>query len=215
MKAFQLSLTDLHGSDGEEKRWYSLREHERLAGVELVKNRIEMTARLGSDVVIMHMGSPPEAPRERTKYWSQLWKSLDKLQSGAKKLGVRIAIENGRFADIREVLNRYPQDYVGLCYDCGHGNVSRDGLDETEALKDRLIAVHLHDNDGSGDQHKIPFMGTVDWDRLAGILARSAYKKWISMEVSMRQCGIADEPEFLRKTFEAGTRLTQMVASKR
>ena len=54
LREFNLAVNDLHGSAGREKAWGSPREYERLAGVELVKNRIDMAARLGTDVVIMH-----------------------------------------------------------------------------------------------------------------------------------------------------------------
>jgi sugar phosphate isomerase/epimerase len=211
LREFGLALTDLHASDGVEKRWVSPREYERQAGVELVQNRIEMTARLGSDVIIMHLGSVPAEEEPRAAFWTQLWKSLDELQGFARQHGVRIAIENGQFAAIRQVFARYGPDYVGLCYDSGHGNVSGDGLDEMEALKDRLISIHLHDNDGTGDQHNPLFTGTVDWPRLARVLATSAYRKWVSMETTMRNSGIEDEAAFLQKAFATGTALAEMV----
>lgn len=214
-KEYGLTLNDLHASEGVEKRWTSAREYERQAGVELVKNRIEMTARLGSDVIIMHIGNEPVNPEAREIFWNQLWHSLDELESCARANGIRIALENGIFAHVRRALDRYPADYIGLCYDCGHGNVSKDGLDETSQLRDRLIAVHLHDNDGTGDQHKIPFMGTVDWPRLAEILAHSAYQKPVSLEVSTRNCGIDDERAFLAQCFEAASRLAGMVNTAR
>lgn len=212
MKAFGLQLNDLHGSDGEEKKWYSLREYERLAGVELVKNRIHMTARLGSDVVIMHIGHEPDEESQKTLYWDQLWRSLDELQPSLHERGVRIAVENGEFWMLKRVLERYGPDTVGLCYDCGHGNLIPDGLDQVEALKDRLISVHLHDNDGSSDQHALLFSGTVNWERLAGILARSSYKKPVSMEANMKMYKMMAEKEYLQKAFETGSRLSGMVA---
>lgn len=211
LREFHLSLLDLHASDGVEKCWVSPREYERLAGVELVKNRIAMAARLGSDVIILHTGREPKEAEPRQVFWTQLWKSLDELEPFARANGVRIALENGQFSVIRHVFDRYGPDYVGLCYDSGHGNVSGDGLDEAEALRDRLISIHLHDNDGTGDQHKLLFTGTVAWERLARLLATSAYRKCVSMEVTMRNCGIEDEAAFLRKAFETGTAFAAMI----
>jgi sugar phosphate isomerase/epimerase len=213
MTEFGLGLTDLHASDGREKRWVSPREYERQAGVELVKNRIGMAARLGSDVIIMHLGTPPDDEAGAAAFWEQLWRSLDDLQPFARRHGVRIAIENGVFAHIRRVFDRYPPDYVGLCYDCGHGNLTKNGLDEADALKDRLISMHLHDNDGHSDQHKQLFSGVVDWPRLAGILARSGYGKWINMETTIHKSGFTDEDAFLSHVFETGTRFSAMVAA--
>jgi sugar phosphate isomerase/epimerase len=217
MKEFGLALTDLHASDGVEKRWVSPREYERVAGVELVANRIAMTARLGGDVIIMHLGRESEEDAPKGVFWTQLWKSLDALEPIAQKHGVRIAVENGEFPAIRKVLARYGPDYVGLCYDCGHGNLIEDGLDQADALKDRLISVHLHDNDGTGDRHDILFTGTVDWKRLATILAASAYKKPVSMEVSIHNGAfdLDDEAAFLAKTFETGTEFSEMIALNR
>ena len=119
------------------------------------------------------------------------------------------------FAAIRKLLSEYDPDYAGLCYDCGHGNMIPDGLDNLELLKDRLISVHLHDNNGTADQHKIMFTGTVDWERLARIMAKSAYTKCVSMEVSMGRMDIDDEDVFLARTFETGTKFTGMIVKEK
>ena len=209
---FRLSLLDLHASAGRKKAWGSEREHERLAGVELVANRIEMSARLGAEVIIMHL--PGGAFED---YRPRLRRSLDELRPCAAEHGVRIALENGgshqSFDDIERVLHTYGPEYIGLCYDAGHGNLFPGGLDRLDRIKDRLISVHLHDNDGAGDQHRLLFTGTVDWNRLAGIIARSPYGKCVSMEVSMRNEPYENEGAFLRQAFETGEQLAGMVAS--
>jgi sugar phosphate isomerase/epimerase len=212
LAAFGLQLNDLHASDGEEKKWVSSREYERRAGVELVRNRIAMTAELGGDVIVMHLGDEPKERKAQTAFWTQLRRSLGELEPFAGEHGVQIAVENGEFGSIRRVLEEYGPDYVGLCYDCGHGNLIPDGLDDLDALKDRLLAVHLHDNDGRSDQHKLLFSGTVDWPRLAGIIAVSSYRKPVSMEVSMRNSGIPDEAAFLQKAFQTGTTFAKMIS---
>ncbi len=210
---YDLKLLDLHGSHGDEKGWGSELEYERLAGVELVANRIAMTARLGSDVVVMHLPSGDRAPD--SAYWDRVFRSLDALRPIARASGVRIAIENGGSAEsfdaIEHVFRHYEPEYVGLCYDSGHGNLFAEGLDRMAAIGDRLIAVHLHDNDGQGDQHKPLFTGAIDWERLAAVLAGSAYEKCVSMEISMRNAGTDDEEAFLADAFAAGTKLTEMV----
>jgi sugar phosphate isomerase/epimerase len=211
-----LAVTDLHGSAGKEKAWGSPREYERLAGVELVANRIRMAERLGADVIIMHLPDLKD-PAMREITWDQLRRSLDALQPRARERGVRIAIENGPFPEIDRVLSLYGPDYLGLCYDCGHGNLIPDGLDWLERLKGRLISVHLHDNDGTADQHNLPFWPgcTVNWERLARILATSAYTKWVSMESTMKRSGMTDEPAWLAQGFEVGTRVTAMIERSR
>ena len=51
----------------------------------------------------------------------------------------------------------------------------------------------------------------MDWERLAQLLAMSAYAKPISMESNMHRSGISDEREFLQKAYAAGIRLMGMV----
>lgn len=125
----------------------------------------------------------------------------------------RIAVENGAFAAIRAVFDEFGPEYLGLCYDAGHGNLIADGLDQLDALKERLISVHLHDNNRVSDQHKLLFSGTVDWTRLARSMVASAYKKCVSMEVVMHNEPIADEAEFLARTYATGTRFAQMLTA--
>lgn len=218
LKDYGLALLDLHGSAGVEKGWLSAVEYERLAGVELVANRVEMTARLGGDVVIMHVGAEPQEVAEATRFWDRTRRSLDALEPLCRRSGVRIALENGssrQFATLARALDLYGPDYLGLCYDSGHGNTAGDGLDHLERLKDRLISVHLHDNDGTADQHKPLFTGTVDWPRLARILAASAYRRPMSQELQIGLSGYDEAGAFLARACRDGVALTEMVEAHR
>lgn len=217
LKQYRLALLDLHASPGVEKNWTSLREYEREAGVELVRNRIEMTARLGSDVTVIHVPTSAGRTARKTRRWTQLLKSLDALTPFARRHGVRMAIENmahDDFRTIRRLFTEYGPDYLGLCYDSGHGNLGGQGLDYLEMLKDRLIAVHLHDNHGKKDVHALAFSGTVDWPRLAGIMAESGYRKCASFELSMRGSGARNQRAFLERALRTGQRLTEMIQAQ-
>ena len=214
LREFGLRLTDLHGSAGPEKSWCSAAEYERQAGVELVKNRVRMARALGGDVVIMHIPAEPETAKEAEHYWTRLRRSLDEVTDDARPRGIRIAIENltseRTFDTIEALFSLYGPDCLGLCYDSGHGNVTGDGLQRLARLKDRLISVHLHDNDGGGDQHRLPFTGTVDWELAARLIAESAYEKPLSFEVATRGHTDLAETEFLAQAHQAGVRLEQM-----
>lgn len=211
-----LQVTDLHASAGREKAWATEREYERLAGVELVCNRLEMTARLESDVAVLHIPEEPEDQTAGVAYWTRVRRSLDDLQDCSRVTGTRIALENGgtpqSWVPIAKVLAEYPPDFVGLCYDCGHGNISGDGLDQLARHTDRLISLHLHDNDGTGDQHLLPFMGTVDWERLTRLISDSCYDKWVNLEVSEARSGYDDERAFLQEALDIANRLTEAIA---
>jgi len=210
LRDFGLQLNDLHASSGREKAYGSLREYERRAGVELVRNRIHMAATLSSDVIILHL---PERAEASDEVWRQVLKSLDDLEPYARAQGVRIAIENcSSFDPVERVLSQYSDDYLGLCYDSGHGNLDGEGPDRLEKLTHRLIAIHLSDNDGASDQHVLPFSGTVDWPRLARIIAESPYEKCVNLEVCIQNTGLRDEKQFLEQALQTGATLSQMMA---
>jgi sugar phosphate isomerase/epimerase len=118
------------------------------------------------------------------------------------------------FAVLRRLFDLYSSDFLGLCYDAGHGNLDGRGLDHLETVKDRLISVHLHDNDGTADQHRLVFSGTIDWARLARIIATSSYEKCVNLEISMNNEGIPDEPTFLARAYETGAALADMIAAR-
>jgi sugar phosphate isomerase/epimerase len=175
-----------------------------------------MTGRLGGDAVIMHIGVEPAEAGAAQAFWDRVRRTFDELEPVARRAGVRIALENGvpaNFSSIRRVFGLYGPDYVGLCYDSGHGNVVGTGLDFLDECKDRLIAVHLHDNDGASDQHRLPWMGTVDWERLTRLVAASAYRKPINLEVSQKNSGFDDGERFLAVALEAASKLTGMVGT--
>ena len=193
---FGLQLLDIHGSDGQEKRWYSTVEYEREAGVELVINRIIMMHELGATgSLMMHIPAirlqKGFDPAVVLPQYDALKRSLDELMPVLEKYSVRIAAENmpnDNFELLNRLMSEYPENHIGITYDSGHGNIGEGkGLDHMEPLKNRLQALHLHDNDGSGDQHQPPFFGTVDWERMVKLIAGSSYKgRPLSFELAMR-----------------------------
>lgn len=211
---YGLRLNDLHATAGKEKCWVSSLEYERQAGVDLVKNRIEMAARLDTDVIIIHPSNSSDESVVTEKHRDSLLRSLDELQPFAKNHGVRFALENVMKTPflVNLALDNYGPDYIGICYDSGHGNfLEGSGLDWLEPRKERLIALHLHDNDGASDQHKIPFTGIVDWSRLTRIIAESPYDKAVNMECAIHKTGLATEMDFLVKSLEAAKKIEAMI----
>lgn len=211
MKELRLSIYDIHGSAGTEKNWFSIVEYQRLAGVEIVKNRIEMCKALGGSVVVMHI---PILNSENLGQWRQLKKSLNELEKFCIKKSVKIAVENEPFDDfigIKELFSKYGPEFIGLCYDSGHGNIGGHGLKNLDSVNDRLISLHLNDNDGLEDQHKPIFTGNVNWEELSRIIAKSSYKKFLTFEISMKFADTMNEDIFLGSAYRNGLKLLDMV----
>ena len=194
-KDLGLVLSDIHGSQGVEKCWHSTDDCCRKAGVELVANRIEMLRAFGGDgTIMMHVpffsveasAAAKKAARAR---FDALCRSIDELMPLLEDAGCALSIENMWFDSwelMEELLARYPAERLGICYDSGHANsLGNKRMDSLDRNKGRLLALHLDDNDGTGDQHQPPFYGTVDWNRLARIIAQSSYKRPLCFELSM------------------------------
>lgn len=105
-------------------------------------------------------------------------RTLSPLRELAGALNVTLCIENmtgtpyraspdetvygSRAQDIRRLADQLD---TGICWDFGHANLT--GLSQSESLREvgrYLRIVHIHDNDGRHDLHRIPGSGSVDWD---------------------------------------------------
>ena len=238
LKQYNLRLLDIHGSQGVEKCWYSPVEYRRREGVDLVANRIRMLRELdGTGTVMMHVphfGIDTPAPDRAgiSQSFDALCRSIDELMPLLDSTDTLIAVENmwrDSWETMESLLARYPANRIGICYDSGHANANGNKRLETLAKnKGRLEALHLHDNNGEGDQHQPPFYGTVDWTRLADILATSSYSRELSFELSMTHTpflkeglepGVKQPYEnrlaFARDAFARCARFAEQVASAR
>ncbi len=213
LKDFKLKLHGVHASAGVEKCWFSTKEYERKAGVELVVNRMQMSSALGSDFVVLH--APMFACDEKAR-WEQALKSSDELMRHAERLGIAIAVENmcnDDFAGIDALLARHPSKLMGICYDAGHGNVGkRDGLAHVEKRASKVIALHVHDNNTFRDQHGMPFTLALDWEAFAATIAKTPCRDRINLELNDRTLCRHDAPAYLKKAYEAASKIEAMAA---
>ena len=122
--------------------------------------------------------------------------TLEKLLPHAEKLGMIIAVENSFEVpnSAKEVLGLVQQfsasPAIGVCFDTGHANCMSSMPDKEKAkyrsyfhrgwwengiiwednaielLKDHIVTCHIHDNDGYGDLHGMPFDGNINWEKM-------------------------------------------------
>jgi len=55
----------------------------------------------------------------------------------------------GQIEQLREIVDGVGSEAVGVCLDTGHAHLGGDVAEWIRALGRRIIAIHLHDNDGS------------------------------------------------------------------
>ncbi len=115
-----------------------------------------------------------------------------------EKYGVYLALENSVYPEyVRYLLDHIDSSHVGFCWDSGHENAFSRGENYLDSYADRLLAMHIHDNDGVHDLHAMPFAGTVDWTKAVKQLSRAPlFSRMITLE-----CGIGEHG--LQKGFAA------------
>lgn len=89
------------------------------------------------------------------------------------------------------------------CVDTGHSNKAvRFGQpsagDVIRMLGGSISTLHLNDNDGVLDQHKIPMTGTIDWSDVLDALDEVGYSGIYNMELSLGHFGKGFEKEAAR-----------------
>lgn len=192
-------------------------EYNRRAGVELIRNRVDLATVLGAGEIVLHLYVPyltiREKPEVKEEFYSCVFKSMDELMPCCLEKKVRICIENlfdmpGEYMleAWDRLFERYPKDFLGVCYDTGHANmVWREKAPEIlERYGDRLYAVHIHDNNGAMDSHWLPGTGSIEWEKAMGTIAKSAYEGALVLELSSRE---RDVELLLKRAYEAGCRL--------
>ena len=210
---------DVHGTAGVEKRWMSPVEYVRQAGMELVRNRIRLAATIGAKVVVMHM-SPATGKTVDTQTRDQVRRNIEELMGQLEAADVSLALENLFYIEentelLHVVFDEIDSPRLGLCYDSGHGQITGAGLDVLERHADRLLALHLHDNDGRLDAHLLPGAGAVDWERTLQLIAASPYGGPLTLEVLMGgQCD-ADERRFLDEAHQTAERMIRQIEQLR
>ena len=130
-----------------------------------------------------------------------------------KEYGVKVGIENLFQRDqlrkyiVKSVCNssdemiRYidtlDSEYMVGCLDLGHvGLPVRDdeAQDFIRALgKDRLKALHVHDNDYQNDQHILPYLGKLKWAEITQALADIGYEGNMTYEITSALINNADD----------------------
>ena len=78
--------------------------------------------------------------------------------------------------------------YLKFCFDSGAANAFTKNIDTFEFMKyqDKLVCIHLSDNDGSYDQHLVPSEGNINWDKLMKTLRNIDFTGPLTLEAVKR-----------------------------
>ncbi len=171
------------------------------------------TAALGAPACVVHSVSTGRVGVDADpQYVRDLNHSLYmQILPFAKQYGVKIAAETFGdsslcgccefFGNIDEFLGLCKRieateykDYFTVCMDTGHSNGAvRFGnpavAEVIRRLGGRITLLHLNDNDGQTDQHKMPMTGAIDWAEVFAALDQVGYRGAYNMELNLKAFG--------------------------
>ena len=185
---------------------------------------LECTAEAGGKICIIH----PQCfatVEENAEFYG-------KLLPIAKSYGVRIATENMWNWD-KEEDHAIPcacstaESFVAhvdavndpdlvACLDIGHAEMRGLGTSSVEMIralgKDRLQALHIHDNDKWHDSHRLPFTMDIDFAPIVKALKDIGYQGDFTLEVDhhMKSYGVDRIDEGARTLAESVRKLVKM-----
>ncbi|MBT3382029.1 MAG: sugar phosphate isomerase/epimerase [Lentisphaerae bacterium] len=164
----------------------------RQRGVAAAKSVAETATTLGANVLVAHAGGPIRDGDNREKLIEASVEGLSDLCAFCGQLGLPVAIENtlpttprvgDTVPELVQLVQQFKGDHVGYCLDTSHANLSGNVTDAVSLVADRLLTLHVSDNDGHTDQHALPFDGTIDWPAFMQGLKRARYTGVFMMEV--------------------------------
>ena len=141
--------------------------------------------------------------------------SLGFMQTG--KYEIKVAFENINSPEyLYGTLQHFDDPYVGFCYDSGHEACHTPGERFLPKIGNRLFCTHLHDNDGKGDRHWLPFDGSIDFERISYDLKNSGYRGNLTMELyyNDKYKKLYTEEEFVQEAYLRVERLNAMIKEK-
>jgi sugar phosphate isomerase/epimerase len=151
----------------------------RITAMDEVKRALESAEQVPINACVLHLGQKDDPWDPRALEHSLT--AIEHLKAFAHPLGVRILIENLQNEittpeHILEILRVGHFDRVGVCLDIGHTHLgdprNHEGIDAAfELLKPRIAQLHLHDNQGTKDDHLWPGSGSIDWQNVAKQIA--------------------------------------------
>lgn len=179
---------------------------------------IDVCGVLGIPNIVVHGGFLGGISKE--EYFERNKKFFEMLFPAMERNNVNVLCENSTHknladiyftnsgADIKEFVDYVDHPLFHACWDTGHGNCEGNQYDDILAIGSDLYAVHINDNSGRGDEHVLPYFGTVNMDEIMNALIDINYKGIFTFECDAplrpAKCWQGD-----RRFFERDKRLSE------
>lgn len=158
----------------------------------VLKREIILANKLGVKRITIHSGNKEMPKREMAvnKNFEILIKNLKEVVKFGENYGIKIGLENlaseRALCRERNDLLRVINSVKGLkiTFDIGHANLTNvKPIDYFRKIKDFVINIHIHDNDGKSDQHEAIGKGNINFKEFLKECKNSNYYGPFILEV--------------------------------
>jgi len=166
---------------------------------------IEYAHKLGLPTIVCHPFtlrelSPSKCKEMNLKFYGEVVKFC-------REYGVKIALENidskckygAKISDLIEIIEALSDEYLGICLDTSHANLSAYPNKVEEAVLEAgqyVIATHLSDNLGEKDDHLMLGRGKIDWSKVLEAFREIGYSKPLNLEIPGEIQNLSTEEKF-------------------
>ena len=162
--------------------------------VEYIKRSIDVSLLLGCKKVSLCPGRTLYG-QGYVKGMAQLTASLSELEDYVSKKDVILLLEPAHMYEsdlimtVEEgvrIIEEQKYEHLGIALDTGHCHINKESLvDGLLLLKQKNIPFHIHldDNNGLSDQHKIPGEGTINFVPFLQTLYETEYDGFLTVEL--------------------------------
>ena len=126
--------------------------------------------------------------------YDAMWRDIvDEWAEYAERLGIRLLMETPPYysswrhvsaSEVFEFVCNYPPQVMSICVDVNHSNLKEKLPDVIHRVKDRLISLHISDNNGHREQHWLPGQGVIDFPALFESLESVEFDGLFVLEVN-------------------------------
>jgi sugar phosphate isomerase/epimerase len=171
--------------------------------IKVLKKGIIFAKKVHSHQITVHPGYS-ESPIEEKNYGA-LIKTMKEVVKFGKNNDVMVGLENNAIPDypcfyaddLLRVVNSV--DGLRITLDVGHVNITQKPFKEYyKKIKDFVIDVHVHDNDGTSDQHRCIGDGRINFNSVLKELKKNDYKGPFILEIFPYENVIKGKKRFLK-----------------
>jgi len=172
--------------------WLQARIVSNPEAVPILKNWIDLYEAIGIKNMVLHMDVYNMEEKTIGEIHDLNAKSLKALADHIRGRNIYICLENlfrrgsDHVEQLLEMLERVGSPNFGITLDTGHLNMVKTAAqgDFIRTVGKHLRAIHIADNDGTADQHLMPFgRGTVDFTDVVRALHDVGYEGVFNYEI--------------------------------